>query len=49
MINKILAVLITFTFLWTLVRCATRNTYYAPSGGRSTYTNFQGGGPSRGK
>ncbi|MDY6900584.1 MAG: hypothetical protein SWZ49_21280 [Cyanobacteriota bacterium] len=49
MVKIILVGLISFTLLWTLVRCATTNTYYAPSGGRSTYTNFQGGGPSRGK
>ncbi|BAY83922.1 hypothetical protein NIES267_34160 [Calothrix parasitica NIES-267] len=49
MMKIILVGLISFTFLWTLVRCANTNSYYAPSGGRSSYGTFQGGGPSRGK
>ncbi|MEM6401257.1 MAG: hypothetical protein AAF757_13645 [Cyanobacteria bacterium P01_D01_bin.116] len=49
MIKIILAGLVMLIIVSTLFRCSTGNNYSTPSGGRSTYTNFQGGGPSRGK
>ncbi|AFY55359.1 hypothetical protein Riv7116_2862 [Rivularia sp. PCC 7116] len=49
MIKAIFLGLTIFTLLWGIAQCTTRNSYYAPSGGRSSYTNFPGGGPGRGK